>query len=238
MAIAFVKSVASVAVTDSTNPQVLTVPAGGVAAGNLMVLTAGLAAGATISAVTDTGGNTWTLNTIAQNDRNATNRFLLCYAVATTALASGNTISITSSNTGFANRAYMVSEYSGIASATPLDKTVAAQDVFAGPNTMDTGNTATTAQADELLVAGWTYGSTTNTITAYSSGFTAMTVLVAGFSVAHAWRIVSATGAYNATATQSGTVSAWGAGLATFKATTAATPEVAINVTASMRARF
>ena len=229
MALAFVKEVASVAATNSTNPQVLTVPAGGVAAGNLMVLTAGLAAGSTISSVTDSGGNSWTVNTIAQDDRIPTNRFLLCYAVATTGLTSGNTISITSSNTGFANRVYMVSEYSGTASASVLDKTVAAQDVFSGPNTMDTGNTATTTQADEVLVAGWAYNSTSNTITGYSSGYTGLTTLVSGLSVAGAWRIVAATGAYNATATQSGTVASWGAGLATYKAaTTAATATAAI----------
>lgn len=223
MALAFVKEVASVAATNSTNPQVLTVPAAGVAAGNLLVIVGGFAAGGTITGITDTGGHTWTLNTVAQDDRNAANRVVLAYVVCTSGLVSGNTVSITSSITGFANRLYMLAEFSGNASASALDKTTSAPDSFPTANLMDSTATATTAQTDEVLVGCFAYNSTTNTITSYGSGYTGMTTLSAGLRVASAWQIVSATGAYNAQATQSGTAAVWGAGIATFKAAAAAT---------------
>lgn len=111
-------------------------------------------------------------------------------------------------------------EYSGM-TGTPFDK--AAND-GGFDSSAESGTTATTAQADELLIAcvGTTApGSTAASVTAWSNSFGEEYNAIAtgsGSNVRHASasRIVAATGAYSTTGTLSGTQT-WEAGIATFK---------------------
>lgn len=116
-------------------------------------------------------------------------------------------------------------EYSGM-DGTPFDK--AANDGGADTSA-ESGTTATTAQAAELLIAcvGTTApGSSAPSVTAWSNSFGEEYNAIAtgsGSNVRHASasRIVAATGAYSTTGTLSGS-SVWEAGIATFKIAAAA----------------
>jgi hypothetical protein len=110
-------------------------------------------------------------------------------------------------------------EYDGIDTASPLDKTASANGTS---TSVSTGTTATTAQANEILVAGMvirvatSYSGWTNSFSEqfdfqYEVGQTYVR------SYAGADRHVTSTGTYSTTATV-GTSGAWRGQIATFKA--------------------
>ena len=117
---------------------------------------------------------------------------------------------------GFDNFEHMaIFEYSGIATSTSLDKTSSAIDV-ADETAFSSGSTATTAQADELLI-GMVGNDSTKTNTP-DAGWTERYEGTANSRALSACeRIVSSTGAYAHTGTLSGN-SNWVALIATFKA--------------------
>lgn len=106
MAVAFVKNVATNSST-STTTNVLTVPAGGVAAGNVLILRG--CGDHTTASVVDTGGNTYTL----LEDLNGTFApSIIWVANMTTALVSTNTITITWDSKS--SRGASADEFSGL----------------------------------------------------------------------------------------------------------------------------
>lgn len=130
-----------------------------------------------------------------------------------------------------------VLEYSGL-TATPLDKT-ASNTTNSAATSIATGTTATTAQADELLIvvvgphAGnghpWVLSS-------WTAGYTSQIEEPEGLNGASSAachigdRIVSATGAYTATGTWSPASSDAGAAIATFKIAAAGGHTVAVGL--------
>lgn len=118
------------------------------------------------------------------------------------------------------------SEYSGISTATPLDKSASSSG---NGTALDSTATATTTQANELLVGAFIVGAN-GAVTAGTS-FTIPTGGIipsgAGIRCGTEYQVVSATGTYSATATDASTVN-WAMGIATFK-------EPAGGATATMR---
>jgi hypothetical protein len=183
----------------------VTVATGGVAAGNLVVLGISHNAGSTataISSITDTRSNTWTqigssYVGVTQNDI----RTWLYYAVLTTALQAGDTITITFNASVFAGKTCCAVAYSGV-SATPLDQQNHAED-DSFPKSQPVGPSLTTTEADEVLVS---FTATQNLITwTATTNWTRRDTLTQ--SGDYAWefedRIVSATGTYNSAPTSS-----------------------------------
>ena len=135
-------------------------------------------------------------------------------------IAAGGETSVACAFTSSSNmRGVMtVFEYSGTATATPLDKT--ATNTGSG-TTLTTGTTATTAQADELLIAGFTitgaptFSSWTNSFSEQSDHS------ISSVAMGTADRIVSATSTYSSGATSSAS-GTWAGNITTFKAAAAA----------------
>lgn len=128
MAIAFTKEVATFDAAESVATITVTVPAAGVAQGNLLSLAVITETDTTtVSGVTDTQGNAYTVGETQQITAGDTFRVTEVYGVATTALVSGNTIVATISSAGFDQKKMKVLEFSGT-SATPNDGSTSAKD--------------------------------------------------------------------------------------------------------------
>ena len=183
--------------------------AGNNTAGNLLV--ACIQAFANITAVSDTAGNTW-VKAVDLDEAGAPLYGDIWYVK--NCAGGANTVSFTESAGFF--RQIWVGEYSGIDTTAPLDKTVAALGSAAVHTAFDSGATATTSQADELLVgmvcdgngnsATWTQPSTEQWD---DSSARHMSV---------ADEIVSATGTYHAQGTLVNNTANEPVLLATFKA--------------------
>lgn len=145
------------------------------------------------------------------------------YKVAGAGESSSITVTIGSST----NASMVAMEYSGMATSTPLDQ-VAGTNNYNG-SAVPSGTTATTAQADELLVAAvglsggggsidsTTFSSWSNSFTEQGSGFGNAGATTTHVRNGTADRIVSATGAYSTTATISASTVSASAVIATFK---------------------
>jgi len=115
-------------------------------------------------------------------------------------------------------------EYSGIASASPLDKTAFNGDNFVGGGTVSTGTTAVTAQSKELVISALCIYAQDN-FTSPTNSFAEVSDLNVYWNLTTATfeRIVTAPGAYGHSATVSASAQ-WVGVIATFKSadTTAA----------------
>lgn len=154
---------------------------------------------------TDSQGDTFQVVSDV-NDGSSKDRTLMLAAFGAHALSTSDTITLHFPST---------SEYhvavDEIAGASGLDVTASATGA-AGTN-VNTGSTATTATANELVfgTAGIQGGSTTS----WTGGFTALpTLFVSSDQLGTAYKTVSATGGYAATATAT---HSWLAALATFR---------------------
>jgi hypothetical protein len=146
----FVKVVGTVSSAASGLTSDITVPAAGVAQGNLLVI--GMTHAAGITSVSDSRGNDYTM-ALSQTNTHLEVTNEIAYAVITTALQSDDTITITWDDSGFAIKLAQVNEYTGIASSGFLDDTSTGQDdSFPKSGTLSSGNVTTTAEND-LLVA-------------------------------------------------------------------------------------
>jgi len=124
-------------------------------------------------------------------------------------------LSGTPSKGGIAN----VCEYSGLLTVGFLDKTATAGATSATPST---GTTANTTQNDELCVGCHTIHTGAGTITTPTGSFTLLDgAYYATSASAYLERIVSATGAYVCTSTDTGGIDNWAGCIATFKAAAA-----------------
>jgi hypothetical protein len=148
-----------------------------------------------VSSVTDTRGNTWTVD---QTKDNTTGSVIsLCSCRPTTALFDGDiltiTISVASTTVGFSLAEFYA------AAATPLDK-VANNSNTVGVTAIDGGTTAVLAQADELVVQAATLSGASGGLTK-AAGFTLLTerAIVGGVTRALVWQYkqVTATTAVN-----------------------------------------
>lgn len=197
MAIAFVKDfTGSDAFASSFN---ITVPAGGVAAGNTLIISLACADSSfTVSSITDSSSNSYNLNRVSSSFGSYV--LLVCDAHITTALNASDTISVTLG--GATGGSAIVSEFSGIAAASFLDQTQNNVVVF---DTAHTSNaTATTAQADELVFGSHVTNDTSVTWTP-DSPFTSneADVYFSAWKQIVQYKVVSATGTYASTGTTS-----------------------------------
>lgn len=111
-------------------------------------------------------------------------------------------------------------EYSGIDTASPIDKTASTTGASEYPVS---GTTATTAQADELLIAGLSMDEQSISFSGWTNGFTEESdqqqINPGGSGVGVASRISTATGAYSTAATPTSAAD-WIGQIVTFKAVT------------------
>ncbi len=178
-------------------------------AGNLLV--AVIQVSADVTGVTDTRGNTW-VKAVEEENAGASTYLELWYVE--NCAAGANTV--TAANGFGASFAHVwVGEYSGVATSSALDQTAGGQSSTGNP---DSGATATTAQADELLVGGIANnGARTVTWTEPDTEQYDDATAGASRGLSAADEIVSATGTFSATGTMSGSAD-WLAAIATFKA--------------------
>lgn len=190
----------------------------GVAAGNLLVvvLTIGnaTAAGGTPVQTFSGPATTWTL---AKND--VGNDYVAIYYALNVASGSYTIRGTAASATSLT---IFAAEYSGPLTAGALD---AVAGTSGGSSTaVDSGVTATTAQAAELVVGGASWSAVAEgSFTPTNGNSTVQSNLdgAAGAGGAMLEQIVSSTGTYRASGTL-GSADFWGAVVATFKATTVA----------------
>ena len=220
----------------------ISVGAGGVAVGNTVIIafsTRGTAS-YTTPTVTDSRGNTYSLAVGALCY--AHGRTYIFYGPVTTALVSGDTITVTTPSV--ASRVAVAAAFSGILTASPLDQVLGNQALTAtstgnSGNSPTVGPTGTISQADELIIGAIGTEDTSSSADAglgtWLNGFQDGPTLktTSGTSPSYFWRvslgykIVSAAGTYTAAKTY---VNApwWNAAIATFKAAPAG-PTVTIN---------
>ncbi|MBX3025899.1 VWA domain-containing protein [bacterium] len=193
----------------------VTVPAGGVAAGNSIILTLAMDnASGTVSA-TDSANNTYSADATVTNADGVRTVILAAHNVA--ALAAGNTITV--SHPSVTARALAANEFSGILAPSPLDKVKTQTGTGTVPSS---GLSATTTQAYELVIGAigvegpsgdsFTAGPYYTGLTrAGTTGGTADT----NITINPEFRIVTLTGAYAA----DGTITSrdWAVALATYK---------------------
>jgi len=203
----------------------VTVGASGVGAGHSIIVTIAMDNSPTGAvSCSDTAGNTYT-NDVDFGQDSGTNgsRTIICAAHNVSALVNGNTITVNHPNVKAS--AMSANEFSGLATSSVLDKTASAGD-NTGTNTSPTsGNTATTTQANELLIGAIAVeGPTADTFTL---GASYSTLTRAGTNAGSAqdnitmnceYQIVSATGAYHADGTMGTARNSWAAAIATYKA--------------------
>ena len=217
--ITFVKEVASTSQASYTytNTLSLTVPAGGVAQGDTIILFAGgSTTGNLVTSVTDTKLNIYTIDAQKSSTSTSVNTNIVS-AYMTTGLSPGDTIKVTYSTTS-AMRMVSATEWSGIAPTGRLDKTATNQG---GSATLNGGTTAVTTQASELVVGS--FGGSVNGSFTPGPSYTAFpTQLITNLgstyrSQRQEYKIVSTTGAYQATGTSS-VADQFSGAIATYKA--------------------
>ena len=233
MAITRVGVVANGVATVSSAVHALTTTAD-VAAGDHIIITCGATgAGVAISSVADNSGAPLTYQTdvqLAQGGGSSSTSVAIISAYAPAGLPLGTVITITWNATSTRKTARIV-EYSGLDPTTWLDQTASAGTSFTGTS-MANGTTATTTQADELVVAAWTARAGTHSPTwtagsPYTLGGNEVCAPSSADSIlGEEYQIVSATGAYTATATLSlATTGATAGAIATYIAAAGGTPQ-------------
>lgn len=208
MVAAFVQSTTA---SESANATPLTTSAITTTSTNLLVAGISYDSGTlnTITGITDSKGNTW----LKAIELDAAALLSLWYCAGITG-GSGHTLTIAYNDGVGSAISCVLQEFSGVATSSPLDKTISAQGTSAAPSS---GATATTTQADELVIGlvGWAGATSTASL---GSGYTNLAqVALADASTAMESKIVAATGAQTAAMTL-GASRDWAAICATFKA--------------------
>ena len=132
---------------------VLTVPTGGVAAGDLLIITGGQATNGAISSVTDSrGGNTYNVD-VSRTTVNTGSTIVSC--VVAVALQAGDTITVNfPANLSCAAAAHQFTPPAGKRFSATVDKTASNSSTSTTPSS---GATATLSQADELCIGAISY---------------------------------------------------------------------------------
>jgi hypothetical protein len=178
-------------------------------AGNLIIAFVRMSSTGQSVAVTDSVGNAYT-SAVSQAQSSDGHQVHIFYA--SNLVGGANTVKATFSATN--NHPWLaIYEYRGLSTTNPLDQTASAQGSGASPNT---GATATTVSANELLFAATGLPSSySGTVTA-GSGYTMLQQDTNTSLADNEGVVVTSTGAYAATfGTSSGTN--WTAVLATFR---------------------
>ena len=209
----------------------LTVPAGGVAAGNTLLISFAMDPVSGSVSVADSKGNSYTADADVMNGTSGSGtgvRTLIFSAPVQTPLAAGDLITIThpSATARAASAVYV----SGLVTAAPADRTATATGRSTSPAS---GNTATTTVASELLFCATGVEETSGTATTFSAGSGGYTALTGsatasstGISVFPEYRTVTTTGTYSGTGTLNQT-RRWATALVTYKAGTVTTTTLA-----------
>ena len=218
-AIAFVKNVGfggNQAIGTSIS---ITVPAGGVAAGNTLIVSFAMDPASGAVSCTDTKGNAYTAAVDVTNGSGTSGvRTVVFSARIVTALVPGDTITV--SYPSVVADAVSINEFSGLGF---VDKTMTATGNSTSPSS---GSTATTSQANELLLG--TFGVETKKDDPFTAGATYTALQNAGsgtsstptdhVSIDPEYRIVAATGSYLADGSIAPSPHNWGAAIVTFRA--------------------
>ncbi|HXH26290.1 MAG TPA: Ig-like domain-containing protein, partial [Candidatus Acidoferrum sp.] len=203
--ISLVKEVGSINYANAAaiSSATITVPAAGVAQGNTIVMTVGNSGndGVTVKSVTDSRGNTYTVDANKSQISFFENTAVASGYMAT-ALQPGDKVIVTLTGTAtiFAG---LASEWSGIASTGRVDK---AATNIATSSSLSSGSVATTQASDVLIGSFIGNGNVTFTHGSNYIAFAAQFYNHVGSVYRDQWqeyRIVGQTGTYNATATTS-----------------------------------
>jgi hypothetical protein len=195
-AITKVKDLGTNSLTSSGTTISVTVPAGGVAAGNSIIVTLAMGDSAGTVSCTDTAGNTYIADVDVRNTNQV--RTVIFAAHNVSALSSGNTITIT--HPSIANRNMYAGEFSGLATSSTLDQ---ATSGTGNGYDMYSGSVSTTAPKELLIGAIGVVGPTGDTFT-HAGGWTALTEAgTTTITLNSQYQIVSSTGSYNAGGTNS-----------------------------------
>jgi len=209
----FVQAAAGPTTVQTSNSSVSVAYVNPQTAGNLNIVAVGWAdTTSSIASVIDTNGNTYTR---AVGPTAGTGQQQSIYYAKNIA-AGTNTVSVTF-NQAAAYPDVRILEYNGLDTANPLDVTAAA----AGSGTNASSGAATTTLANELIFGS---GTTSAGFTGAGTGFT--TRLIDVFGSIGEDKVVSSTGSYSATATNS--AGNWVMQMATFKAA-GASPDFSIS---------
>lgn len=208
MVAAFVQSTTA---SESANATPLTTAGIATTSTNLLVAGISFDSGTlnTITGVTDSKGNTWS----KAIELDAAALLSLWYSPNITG-GSGHTLTIAYNDAVGSAISCVLQEFSGIATASPLDRTISAQGTSTAPSS---GATATTTQADELVIGlvGWAGATSTASL---GAGYTNLgQVALANASTAVESKVVAATGAQTAAMALAASRD-WAAICATFKA--------------------
>ena len=223
--IAFVQSLGTNASQSSGTSIAVTLTAA-VAAGDTVIVAFAMDPATGTVTCADTKGNTYTADADVTNGSGTSGvRTIVFSAPVTTALVSGNTITVTHPTA--TARALSVNEFSGLATTAAFDKKASATNTVANM-TPSSGSTATISQPVELLIGAiGVEGKSSDTFTA-GSGYTALSSTGSGQSgsdgtiyitIDPEYRIVSTAQGYTANGTL-GTSRLWAAAIATYKAPT------------------
>jgi len=196
-AITKVKDIGTNTLTATGTTISVTVPAGGVAAGNSIIVTFAMPEVSGTVSCSDSAGNSYTADIDKNNNNNVLAVIFSAHNVS--ALSSGNTIIVTHPST--TDRAMYVGEFSGLAASSTLDLT----DSNGGNATSMTSNTTgSTSEPRELLIGALGVAGPTGDNFTHTSPWNALTE--AGTSVVtlnSQYQIVSTTGTYDAAGTNS-----------------------------------
>lgn len=198
-----------------------------VATGSLIFVLVGRYSGSPVTGITGGTGNTFArIGTETQYAGDSSLCADLWYAFN----VNGGFTQLTVAAAAAQNSTIWIAEFSGIATTSPLDQAVVANTSTAA-TTFNSGNTGTTAQADELVIGATVpnIGDASHTISA-GSGFSNAEIESNGndyIAGAIESKIVSSTGAYNATFTVNSAVG-YICRCVTFKAGTAVPASLAL----------
>jgi phosphodiesterase/alkaline phosphatase D-like protein len=224
--VAYVGTIGNVASNAAGTTLQIPVGAAGVAAGNTIIVGFASRGASTYNTpvVTDSVGNDYNLATNAITYQHG--RSYIYYAYVGTPLANGNTITITTSSVE--SRVAVASVFSGLWNTDPLDQALAkptGTSSTTNGNDISVGPTATTAQANELIIGViGTEEATDAGVGTWLNGFvTGPQVKTSGatyeWRVSMGYQIVSTTGTFTAAKTVANQPY-WAASLATFRAGT------------------
>ena len=225
--ISFIGNVGSAQTKASAGTSLAVTTNAAVAAGDDILVTFAMDGNADAVSVTDSAANTYTQVVNSQfTTPGVTNvRTVVFAAFNVTALPSGGTITIT--HPSVTARSAVVSVFRGLANSTVVDQTQTANGTAAA---VSSGATGTTTQAAELLIgAVGLEGPNYDAPSVWQNSFTFGPRLGTNFgtgtgggdgdvTVQMGWRIVGATGAYNAQIINLNTARDWAAAIVTLKA--------------------
>lgn len=188
-------------------------------AGKLAIVRGALNSDTITASVTDSAGNTWSVVRFTSAAIGGSTECFIAYSVLTSPLSSGTvTVTLSAAAGLVTDIGYFDSDTGWLSQASVLDKTSGGTFNLVTP--WSSGPTATTTQADELLVGAAACGNFNGSASTPTAPWTeeadAICSSAANTRLVSQWRKVTATGAYAAQGTWAATEFGC-AGIATFK---------------------